>query len=558
MYELFTEHLERLQAATSGRYTLANIPEWIIRNTKLKGETWSFKDHEYQLQILLDPSRDKVIRKCAQVGITELSLREVLAILRILPGITIIYTMPTANSAEKLVKTRVDLIIAESKDLSFAVSSDVNSTEIKQFDTSFAYFNGTFGQNQAISVPADMVVHDELDFSNQSVLTTYESRLKHSSYKLRRAFSTPTLPKHGICAKFENSRRHFNFCKCNHCNEWFYPDYYGQVRIPGWAEPLDKVTAENLHTLRWREAALFCPKCHKQPSLQPKHRNWVQENPGDMHEAAGYAISPFDAPNVVTPSGLVEESTKYERQADFINFALGLPYEDARETLTESLLRSLYTPGEAGNYAGLCFGADMGLTCHIMIGRQDLAGNLIVVHAERCELADFERRKQVLCSQYRVLISVMDAFPHTEIVIRLQHSDPNLYGSVFHESDNLAIFSVKDAPEIAEKGKLPIRQAKVNRNLALDELASRLLARKVLFLRNAEEDLVIAHILDLKRTQEADRKGQIKHVWVKSPRGADHYMFALLYLYTASFLRGMASAAYTYQPPVSSFRLKNV
>lgn len=560
MLDDYVAHLERLKSATSNKYTLANIPDWIIRNTKLAGEAFSFKDHEYQLQILLDPSREKIIRKCAQVGITELSLRETLAVIRIIEGSTAIYTLPSADFAEKLVKTRVDTIISGSKDLSFAVSTDVNSTQVKQFGTSFVYFNGTFGQAQAISVPADMLVHDEVDFSNMTVLTTYESRIKHSKYKLRREFSTPTLPKRGISERFDRTRQHFNMCKCIHCNEWFLPDYYEMVKVPGWEKGLDEITKDNLHTTRWREAELQCPRCHAVPSLQTEHREWVCKNPGEMHEAAGYAISPFDAPNIVTTPGLVQESTKYERTADFVNFALGLPYENAKEALTESLLRSLHVMGDAGRFGAMFLGADVGLTCHLMVGTADSSGNLIVVHRERCTLAKFEERKEVLCRQYSVLVTVMDSQPYVDLVLRLQASDMNLFGAVFHDSDKLRVFEVQAAEEDESKGRLPIKQVKVNRNAALDELNGALLARKVVFLEDSEEEksICITQMLDIKRTQEMDRKGQLRNVWVKSSRGNDHYMFTLLYLYTATRLRGTVTAVYPNLPILSTFRLKNL
>jgi len=215
---MLLEHLERIRAETSAKYTLKNTPDWIVRNTRLRGEPFSFKDHEFQLQILTDPSAEKVVRKCSQVGLTELSLRETLAIIRILVGSAAIYTMPTATDAEKVAKTRLNPIISGSKDLSFSINPEVNSNQIKQFGDSFFYFGGTFGQQQAISTPADLIVHDEVDFSNMEVLTTYESRNTHSAYKLRREFSTPTLPGRGISARFDRSRRHFNFVKCCDCN----------------------------------------------------------------------------------------------------------------------------------------------------------------------------------------------------------------------------------------------------------------------------------------------------------------------------------------------------
>jgi hypothetical protein len=554
---MLLDHLERLKAETTRRYTLANIPDWIVRNTKLKGQPFSFKDHEYQLKILQDPSPEKVIRKPSQVGLSEMTFREVLAVLRIIVGASAIYTMPTATDAEKVCKTRINPIIDGSKDLSFAVSNEVNSTTVKQFGESFLYLGGTFGQTQAISTPADMLVHDEVDFSNLMVLTTYESRTTHSKYKLRREFSTPTLPKRGISASFDRSRRHFNFVKCCDCNEWFLPDYYKHVIVPDWDKPLEEINENNLHLTRWREAHLICPHCGTQPELWPQFREWVCENPTEQHTAAGFAVAPFDAPAMVTVPFLVEKSTKYKRRADFVNFALGLPFEDAKESLTESLLKSLHVTGEAGNFAGYCLGADMGLTCHLLVGLKDSTGQVLVVHFEKCELANFQQRKLELCAQYRILVSVLDAFPYTDTVMQLQHSDQNLFGGVFHSSKNIATFTVTDKPEVPEEGKLAIKQAKINRNLAFDELNGEILRRKVTFLNNPHQEEFISHLLDLKRTQVVNKDGEFENVWVKSEDGRDHFFFALLYLYTAIQLRGTVVPTYPWTLPVSSFRLKN-
>lgn len=283
---MFDGHLQRLRTGIKQTFSTDLIPNWICDNTKLKGKPFSYKDHEYQLKIVQDPSPEKITMKCSQIGLSELTFRETLAILRMLPGTTAIYTMPSSKQVEKIVKTRIDPIIAESDDLLSCISNDVNSSEVKQFGLSFFYFNGTYGQTQAISTPADLIVHDEVDFSNLEVLTTYESRLTHSPYKFRREFSTPTLPGRGISARLENSRRHLNMCKCDHCSRWFLPDYYEHVKIPGYSSDLKQLTAANLHLTSWRQAALHCPHCGAIPSLQIENREWVVENSQEQHVAA--------------------------------------------------------------------------------------------------------------------------------------------------------------------------------------------------------------------------------------------------------------------------------
>lgn len=555
---MFDKHLERIRHALRKDITLGNLPEWIEKNTQINGVPFSFKDHEYQLAILKDPSPEKIVRKCSQIGLTELSFREAFAIIRTLDGTSGIYTMPNQKLMEKVVKTRVDLIIKNSPDLRENVSKDVDSAQTKQFSNSFLHFGGTFGAEQAISTPADLLVHDEVDFSNMEVLTTYESRLTHSKYKLRREFSTPTLPGRGISARFDRSRRHFNMARCNHCNTWFLPSYYDHVRIPGWDKELKELTKQNIFTTRWREAALHCPHCGQVPDLRPQYREWIVENPSENHSAAGYAISPFDAPAIISVPFLVEKSTKYERLADFVNFNLGLPYEDASETLTDGFLRQLFVQSGIAQFSGMFMGCDMGLICHIVIGNRDSKDTLLIVHYERVPLAEFKTRRAQLAAQYRVLLCVMDALPYTDMVMELQKRDKNLFGAVYHRSPKIATYTVKDELEDPKEGKLPIKQVMINRNVALDDLVNGILRREAVFLDQPEKELFIRHLLDMKRQATMNKDNEIEYVWVKSEDGQDHFMHALLYLSTATRLRAMVSGRVAHDTLIGTFRNKTM
>lgn len=558
---MISDHVTRLRADLEDRYTLHNLPDWITSKTKLNGEPFSFEGHEFQLKILSDTSREKITRKCSQVGLTELSLREALALIRVLKNTTAIYTLPTADFVEKLSKARITKIIGDSDDLKFSLSKDVDSNQLKQFGNSFIYFNGTFGQNQAISTPADILIHDEVDFSDQVVLTTYESRLKHSKYKLQRKFSTPTFPGWGIDAMFQRSRRHFNFVRCCDCQEWFLPDYYEHVKVPGWDKPLDEITKYNIHLVDWKNAALRCPFCGTIPELTPEFREWVVENPDENHDAAGFSVSPFDAPSIIDAPRLVQTSTKYERRADFVNFDLGLPFEDSKESLTKSLLDSLHVRADVGSSSDLHFlGGDLGLTCHLVVGKMDVEGKLIVVHRQRCLMGEFQKTVAQIKQRFAILVSVFDSQPYTSMILEMQGSDPYLFGGVYHSSKKLATFDITNGEEDAEKGKLPIRQAKINRNPAFDQLVDLILKRKVIFLGWTEEerDIFITQCLDMKRQQQRDKNGELEYVWVKSEAGNDHYFHALLYLFTATRLQGMVSGSLTLSIPlISTFRLKN-
>ena len=191
--------------------------EWICAHTKLNNRPFSFKDHEYQERILQSEATEKVVRKCSQVGISEMSVRVSLAYADIMRnGFNQIYTLPTHKFAERFSKTRVDDVVRESKRLNSKLTMD--NVDVKRFGSNHIYYTGTFGDSAAISVPADMLWHDETDFSDQEILEKFTSRVTHSPFKWKFSLSTPTVGGFGIDLLFTNSRRHFNQCKCNHCN----------------------------------------------------------------------------------------------------------------------------------------------------------------------------------------------------------------------------------------------------------------------------------------------------------------------------------------------------
>jgi len=552
------EHLARVRTAVLRGHSLSSVVEWITENTYLRGERFSFKDHEFQLAILRDGAREKVVRKCSQIGLSELSARTVLALANILDSSTFIYTLPTATFAKTFAKTRLDPIVRTSPALSSALNVTADNTEIKQFGNSFVYVKGTVGASAAISVPADGVFNDEVDFSDQEVMSNYQSRLTHSPYKLKYKFSTPTVGGFGISAEFEASRRHWNMAKCYHCGEWFVPDYHKHVRVPGFTGDLREITKERLPRLAYQEAFVECPKCGGKPSLAPEHRQWVVENPDDNYEAHGYQIQPFDAPRIITPADLVVSSTKYERYVDFVNFALGLPAEDKESTLNREEIEHCYVPGTAPGFFTHVMGVDMGMLCHVIVSGVDAQGRMMTVHTEIVPLARIQERKAELAAQFRVSLTVMDSQPYTETLLRLQQIDSNLYGAVYVQSKDLSAYSVKkvDEEDAEEEGELELRQVNVNRNKAFDSLMYFIRSGSWLVLEDENKATLIAHLQDMKRVKDFTTDKEVTYVWRKSAKGNDHFHHALLYCWVAAQMRGVSFSSIALPSYVASFRVK--
>lgn len=550
-------HLERLKAATINKLSMENIPEWLCKNTFLNGQSYNFHDHEYQEKILRDTSPEIVIRKCAQVGMSETSARLALALVGMIPHYTVIYTLPTATFASVFMNTRVNPIIQSSPFLSDAVSSDTDNASVKRLGDSYLYLKGAASSNAAISVPANCIISDESCFSDQTILSQYYSRLRHAKDPKMIDLSTPTAPGWAIDEKFTASRRYFNFCKCQHCNHLFIPDYYKHVRIPGFNKDLKFITAANLFEFPWKQAYLECPSCGREPSLQPAHREWVCENPTESHSAVGYQVSPFDAPNIMTVPRLVQESTKYLKQTDFMNFGLGLPAEDEESTLLASELDAMIVANPGLGACSYVMGMDMGLTCHAVIIGCTSDGMRFIAHTERIPVGEVRVRRRELQKRWRLRMTVVDSLPYTETVLSFQNECRNLYGSVYVNSKSLETHRVVEKDEDAKTAQLTVRQVNINRSVALDLLMDEIKGGELLKVSDENDAIWKEQMRDMKRVKEySNETGELSYVWKKSTAGNDHFHHATLYASTASKILGASRGTMPIPMTTRKFKVK--
>jgi hypothetical protein len=531
-------HLNRVKTAVLKRHSAASIAKWITENTFYASQPYSYVDHEYQEKILSDTSIEVNIRKCSQVGISEASARMALALVNVISPYTVAYTLPTAHFAGTFAKTRVDTVIEGSEVIKNAAHRTNNNNEHKQFGDSMLYIRGAASSNAPISIPVDHLVHDEVDFSDQEVLSQYLSRLTHSKWKRIHRISTPTLPGFGIDKAFQESRRHFMLVKCHHCNHFFAPSYYDHVHIPGYTKDLREINKQTLTRIRWEEAAVHCPKCGQVPSLQKEHRHWVLENPDQSYRAAGYQVSPFDAPNVIAPSYLVERSTSYVRRQDFDNFNLGIPAEDSEATLSRKDFQELFVRAEA-SATSFVMGVDVGNVYHFVIWAVDPWGDAFGVHYEQVPMSKAKARYFELRSLFRVACTVIDSGPHAETVMSIQNTDFNCYAAVYKASKNILTHVIKDKDEEKDKGQEFVRQVDVNRSRALDAYMM-FIRENHLQIKDCEErETIIAHHCSMKRVKVYDSEsGELQYSWQKTD-GEDHFHHASLYAYIASRIKGL-------------------
>lgn len=535
------EHFNKVEAGANAVYHLGNLSTWICENTSLNNRAFSFVNHEYQKDIIDDEAPNVYVNKAAQTGLSEIFARWALAGVCTQEDFTTIWTFPSSSDSEMFCKARLDPVISSSSAIQRALSSTVNSMDLKQFNrNSFLYIRGTKSDTGGLSVPADLLIHDEFDKSDMDNISTYVSRLQHKPTKKRRIFSTPTQRKYGIDLACETAKRKRQVWKCSCCNHTWLPSFELDIKIPGWDKPKKEINKQNLKDIRWSEAVLLCPNCGRAPSPDLKYREWVIENTQDNYVDIGYYVSPFCAPAIISAPYLVNAIGEYKKWSEFQNQALGLTAEDSEETLTETDVRSSLMNADLGDSSIHYMGADMGLMCHIAIGRHAPSGELIVVHRERVGYANFKARRLELIRKFKVATSVHDMFPYTDIINEITMFDPNAYGAVYTEKASTEAFTIREQEEEEEEGKLNVRAVTINRNVAFDELMAEFKAGRIVVKAQEDDELFVLHLQDMKRVQMFDKHGGIVYKWKKT-NGNDHYHHAMLYLKTACALRGTIS-----------------
>lgn len=555
---LFNDHFIRVREGMNDVYGLSNLSRWIEKYTTLNDEPWSFKNYEFQPYIIDDPIKDLYVVKCAQVGLSEIFARYVMAACATQRNFTVIWTFPTSTDAEKFTKARLDPLIQGSTALKMLLSKSVDGVDMKKFGkNTFAYIRGTISDTGALSVPADMVIHDEYDRSDMDNVSVYVSRLQNKKTKMRRVFSTPTVAKYGIDKESRTSRRHRQMWKCSHCNHHFLPDFETNVHIPGWDRPKKEINKSNIKDIAWEQATLLCPNCLKVPDPDIRFREWVVENNNDNYPSKTIFVSPFCAPMTLKTPELVRSIINYDKWSEFQNQALGLTAEDGEENLTETEVRTsiVHAPLESSELHSL--GIDVGNLYHLTIGRQAQDGSLLVVHRESCHYSQFQEVKARLSAQYRVISTVMDLNPHTPVVKALTDFDPNAYGAEYVDIAQATSHYVKETEEDPDKAQEAVRTVKINRSYTFDEIMYMFKMKKIIVHQQEDYEAFVSHLMSMKRVNKFDKYQSIVYRWVKTD-GVDHWHHSLLYMYIATKLRGMYNMTVDATPNlVTTFKLKD-
>jgi len=489
--------LKLLSAELERKNVEDSIIKWIdvndIKNEKFQPIT--FDKHPFLVDIYLDFSTNQVQVKCAQVGLSTSAILKELYLAKN-NNYNTIHTLPTADFSNEFVKSKVDPIIKANNRV-FNVTKKTDSARHKELGIAHLFYRGTFTETEGISISSDVLVNDEYDRSNLSVIDTFTSRLDYSDYKRIWKFSNPTIPEFGIDALYKGSKQYHWFIKCSHCGEW-------QFMV--WPDSID-----------FKMRIFVCVKCKKEITDEDRlNGQWIAKYKN--RETNGYWLSQLFC--VWHNAAKIINDYQTKKRDVFFNFTLGMPYEGSdvnvkSEHIMRCLSSNIAKPGVKA------MGIDQGSIFYIVCGGVSGIERIYTVNnwdAVREEILKFSPD-----------ICVIDGLPETNKVKDLQKEfGENRIYPAFYKDKPEDPRTVRWERRTTDKSATAVY---IDRFRSIDNLISKIVANKITIfteINNPNVEILIKHFESLYRTEETNRVGQTFYVWKSSSR-QDHFVHAMNY-----------------------------
>jgi phage terminase large subunit GpA-like protein len=360
--------------------------------------------------------------KGAQLGVTEVVINKSLYNIDKLRR-DVLYVLPTAINASDFSKARFGSALALSPYLR-SIFTDTNTVNLKQAGSCNLYIRGSRGDSNLKSIPANVLILDEVDEMDEKQLTLALERLSGKLDKQVWGISTPTLPNHGIHEQYAKSTQdHFVF-PCPLCSRITWLKWPDCVEIVG----------EHITDPRCAESFLKCKECggrleHADKPNFLKNAYWEAFDKNANPDFRGFHISQLYS-FTVTPGELVVAYFRgfgNELNAkEFHNSKLGLPFIGEGAKVTEEMVEKSINnhtkndlrPSAAGRI--ITMGVDRGKWNYVEVTEwffdrwiDDISSvatpKVLLEHKFHEE--DFDKTLDDLMKEWQVLACVLDADP---------------------------------------------------------------------------------------------------------------------------------------------------
>lgn len=472
------------------RQAMENIPSYFIELHKIKNESGveiEFTDHYFMRDIYDDLSPLQVTLKAPQVGETTKAIFKTLWVAHKMKK-DIIYTLPTQSDIQEMAGGKVNRMIAQNPILKTWVK-DHDTVEQKAVGNNIIYYRGTFTNKAAMMVASSLNVHDEVDASNQQVLTQYETRLQAQADGWRWYFSHPSLVDYGVDVYWQQSDKKEWFVTCTQCH------VKQQLKFPD--------------NIDFDKKCYKCSICSTELSDDTRrYGEWIATSKG-MY--SGYHISQLMCAWI--PASKIIDDFNNKPKDYFYNYVLGLPFAGAENKISKAQVLANCIPRVNDQSGQIIIGVDSGLPIHYVIGNEQG----IFYYGT--------------CKSWRAIEQLMLNWKQS-IVIADQGGD--LIGvRELQEKYNGRVFLVYSNTSITEGIKWnDVRPGEVNidRNKMVQYAVDHLRERRIPLFGSKEDWLPYAeHFSNIIRKDEETASMIMRRVWTRN--GPDHWVFGTVYYF---------------------------
>lgn len=323
------------------------LPALWVKKYKIKNEAGIPLDLEGPHRFMYEPYNDlaqlQVFLKPPQIGATVKDIIKSFWVAKKMHK-DIIYTLPTATDINDMAGGKINRLVAQNPILQQWVKNK-DTVEQKGVGDNIIYYRGTFSAKQAMMVSSGLNIHDELDASDASVITQYETRLQAQEGGMRWYFSHPSLADHGVDVYWQQSDKKEWFVTCSVCTA---------EQVLAWPENIDS-----------ERKAKICSTC--KATLSEKDiiaGTWKKTSEGPF---SGYHVSQLMCTWISAEAILAAFNDPMKDEQYFYNYVLGLPYVGSENKISSDVVLKNVTAKTNTQEDTPIIGVDTGLPTYYTI-----------------------------------------------------------------------------------------------------------------------------------------------------------------------------------------------
>lgn len=510
-----------------------SMGDWICNNTTIKKRPFSFEGYEFQRAIADDMHPNMWVKKCSQIGLTEVQIRKYLGMLARSSGIAGIFSMPNEKMFTKTYNGRIKPILEADQVFNPPSTNGFKPTRSKdqvQIRDSFGYITACT-EGDATSLSADFLMHDEVDLSPQEIIALYQSRIQGSDMQITQGFSTPTFENFGIDKKYKMTDQREYMVKCESCGRHQIPRFepkfihLGPQNAKIDVEKFTEMTSQQIAMLDLEDCYVRCEHCSRRLDLgNPATREWVPIK-SLVTNYRGYQVRPFSTPRL-KPRYIFTQLGKYLEDGflrGFYNTVLGEEYTNVdaqvqREDVEKCLAAGQASIPDVSADTPVYMGIDVGFVCHITLSYDTDDGKTHFFLFETVPAAFLNRRVEELMGIYNIIQGAMDRFPYTQQANEIRDATQSMVVPIQYRGGN-------SLQPVFEADSKVLSHYSASNTLVLDRLHSLISHRRLILSGyQGQRQVLIDHLTDMRRNEAPDKEA----TWEKNS-GNDHYFHSMAF-----------------------------